>query len=160
MPVHYKGSPETTLALDTYIKLTRANSAFEARLLAHGDLGNITISQFGVLEALHHLGAQCQGAISQKLLKSTGNMTLVIDNLEKQGLVRRNRSLEDRRQVMIELMPQGEELIKEMFPRHAAAITQEMSVLSIDEQRILGRLLRKLGLGLCEKAGQAQNSDC
>lgn len=147
MPTHYKGSPETTLALDTYIKLTRANSAFEARLLAHGDLGNLTITQFGVLEALFHLGPQCQGVISQKLLKSTGNMTLVIDNLEKLGLVRRNRTLEDRRQVLIELTAQGEALIKTIFPRQAEAIRQEMSVLSLEEQQALGRLLRKLGQG-------------
>jgi MarR family transcriptional regulator, 2-MHQ and catechol-resistance regulon repressor len=87
MPTHYNGSPEIRLALDTYIKLTRANSAFEARMLSHGDLGHLTISQFGVLEVLYHLGPQCQGALSQKLLKSTGNMTLVLDNLEKRKLV-------------------------------------------------------------------------
>jgi MarR family transcriptional regulator, 2-MHQ and catechol-resistance regulon repressor len=151
MPTHYKGTPEITLALDTYIKLTRANSAFEARLLAHGDLGDLTISQFGVLEVLYHLGPQCQGAISQKLLKSTGNMTLVLDNLEKRKLVRRTRSLEDRRMVLIDLTPQGRELIETVFPKHAAAIAEEMRVLSPQEQSELGRLLRKLGLGLCEK---------
>jgi len=150
VPTHYQGPPETVLALDTYIKLTRAHSALEARLLAHGDLGNITITQFGVLEVLYHLGPQCQGTISQKLLKSTGNMTLVIDNLEKAGFVRRKRSLEDRRQVLIQLTPEGEELIKTIFPRQAAAITQEMSVLSVEEQKELGRLLRKLGLGIRE----------
>jgi MarR family 2-MHQ and catechol resistance regulon transcriptional repressor len=155
MPTHYKGAPETVLALETYIKLTRAHSAFEARLLGRGELGTVTISQFGVLEVLHHLGPQCQGTISQKLLKSTGNMTLVIDNLEKHGLVRRNRSQEDRRQVLIELTPLGKELIEKIFPLHATAITEEMSVLTPEEQAELGRLLRKLGLGLSEKAGQS-----
>jgi MarR family transcriptional regulator, 2-MHQ and catechol-resistance regulon repressor len=151
MPTHYKGSPETTLALDTYIKLTRANSAFEARVLSHGGLGDLTISQFGVLEVLLHLGPQCQGAISQKLLKSTGNMTLVLDNLEKRNLVRRIRSLEDRRMVHIELTPQGKELIESIFPQHARAVAEEMSVLTREEQVELSNLLRKLGLGLREK---------
>jgi MarR family transcriptional regulator, 2-MHQ and catechol-resistance regulon repressor len=155
MPTHYNGSPEVRLALDTYIKLTRANSAFEARMLSHGDLGNLTISQFGVLEVLYHLGPQCQGALSQKLLKSTGNMTLVLDNLEKRKLVRRNRNLEDRRLVQIELTPQGKEVIEDIFPKHAAAIAEEMRVLTPEEQTELGRLLRKLGLGLCEKAHSA-----
>jgi MarR family transcriptional regulator, 2-MHQ and catechol-resistance regulon repressor len=152
MPTHYKGSPDTTLALDTYIKLTRANSAFEARVLSHGGLGDLTISQFGVLEVLLHLGSQCQGTISQKLLKSTGNMTLVIDNLEKRNLVRRIRSIEDRRMVLIELTPQGKELIESVFPQHANAIAEEMSVLTHEEQAELGHLLRKLGLGQRENA--------
>jgi MarR family transcriptional regulator, 2-MHQ and catechol-resistance regulon repressor len=147
LPTHFKGTPEKTLALDTYIKLTRAASAFEARLLSHGVTGDLTISQFGVLEVLHHLGPQCQGVISQKLLKSTGNMTLVLDNLEKRNLVRRTRSQEDRRMVLIELTLQGKELIETVFPQHAAAIEEEMRVLSPEEQLELGRLLRKLGCG-------------
>ncbi|MEN4098846.1 MAG: hypothetical protein ROW52_02905, partial [Anaerolineaceae bacterium] len=58
-----------------------------------------------------------------------------------------NRTLEDRRQVLIELTAQGEALIKTIFPRQAEAIRQEMSVLSLEEQQALGRLLRKLGQG-------------
>ena len=33
MPTHYKGDPKSVLALDTYIKFTRAANAFESRLL-------------------------------------------------------------------------------------------------------------------------------
>ena len=147
MPTHYKGTSKETLALDTMIKFTRAASSFEARMLAHGSLGDLTISQFGVLEVLHHLGPVCQGTLSQKMLKSTGNMTLVLDNLEKHGLVRRVRSLEDRRMVMIELTPAGEERISRIMPEHVAVIVDEMSILSPEEQAELGRLSKKLGLG-------------
>jgi MarR family transcriptional regulator, 2-MHQ and catechol-resistance regulon repressor len=145
MPTHYKGSPEQNLALDTFIKLTRANSAFEDRMLSHGTLGGLTLSQFGVLEALYHLGSMCPGALSGKLLRSTGNMTLVIDNLEKRGLVRRVRSEEDRRMVTIEMTPLGKETIEGVLPNHIQVITDEMSVLTTEEQRELGRLCKKLG---------------
>lgn len=147
MPTHYQGKPEEVLALDTYIKLTRANSAFEARVLSHGTYGHLTNSQFAVLEALYHLGPLCQGALSGKLLTSTGNMTLVLDNLEKRGLVRRVRTLEDRRMVRIELTSKGAEVIEGIFPQHVRVIVEEMSALTADEQRELGRLLRKLGKG-------------
>jgi MarR family 2-MHQ and catechol resistance regulon transcriptional repressor len=147
MPTHYQGKPEEVLALDTYIKLNRATSAFEARMLRHDTLEELTLSQFGVLEALHHMGSLCQGVLSQKLLTSTGNMTLVLDNLEKRGLVRRVRSVEDRRMIKIELTALGEETIARIFPLHVQAITQEMSVLTPAEQNELGRLLRKLGRG-------------
>ena len=147
MPTHYEGKPEEILALDTLIKLTRANLALEARMSERGTIGSLTTSQFGVLETLYHLGPLCQGELSRKQLKSTGNMTLVLDNLEKRNLVRRVRSVQDRRMVLIELLPAGRALIEEIFPAHAAAVTEEMSVLTAKEQVELGRLLRKLGRG-------------
>src|SRR4051812_47595819 len=122
MPTHYNGKPEEVLALDTYIKLSRAISSFEKRILSHGTQEALTPSQFGVLEALYHLGPLCQGEVSRKLLTSTGNMTLVLDNLEKLGLVRRIRSAEDRRMVSIELTSKGQQLIEEIFPRHVQAV--------------------------------------
>lgn len=147
MPTHYKGPPQTTLALDTYIKLTRASESFTSRVLSHGALEDLTTTQFGVLETLYHLGPMCQGSLSQKLLKSTGNMTLVIDNLEKHGLVQRVRSSEDRRMITIELTAAGRETIERVFPIHAEHIREEMSVLTPEEQAELGRLCRKLGIG-------------
>lgn len=147
MPTHYKGKPEEILALDTFIKLNRATSSFETRMLAHCTLGKLTLSQFGVLEALYHLGPLCQGQLSQKLLKSTGNMTMVVDNLEKTGLVKRVRSTEDRRMIRIELTQAGKTLIENVLPGHVATIAAEMSVLTPEEQATLGELCRKLGKG-------------
>jgi MarR family 2-MHQ and catechol resistance regulon transcriptional repressor len=147
MPTHYKGTPEEKLALDTYIKLNRATNSFENRMLSRGTLEKLTISQFGVLEALYHLGPLCQGQLSKKLLRSTGNMTMVVDNLEKGGLVQRVRSVQDRRMISIELTPAGKEMIERVLPAHVSVILAEMSVLSPSEQLLLGKLLRKLGLG-------------
>src|SRR5512146_3234858 len=97
MPTHFKGNPEQILALDTYIKFTRAANSLDSRLARTEALKNITASQFGVLEALLHLGPMSQSEIGGKLLKSGGNITLVIDNLEKCGLVLRKTGLKDRR---------------------------------------------------------------
>jgi MarR family 2-MHQ and catechol resistance regulon transcriptional repressor len=150
MPTHYKGDPKTVLALDTIIKFTRASSALEHRLLQHNALGQLTLTQFGVLETLYHLGPLCQGEISAKLLKSTGNVTLVLDNLEKVGLIVRTRDTQDRRKVILSLTSKGEDLISQVFPLQAEVIAQELSVLEPDEQRQLGQLCKKLGKGLEE----------
>ncbi len=147
MATHFKGTAAQILALDTFIKLTRACSSFESRMLSHNTLGGLTLSQFGVLEILYHLGPVCQGTLSQKLLKSTGNMTLVLDNLEKHALVRRVRSEEDRRMVMIELTAAGEALIASVFPQHVNAIVEEMKFLTPEEQKTFGQLCKKLGRG-------------
>lgn len=145
MPTHYSGTPEERLALNTFIKLTRSVEALMTRLTQHGTLGDLTISQFGVLEALYHLGPMCQNELAGKILKSSGNMTLVIDNLEKHGLVQRQRNTDDRRMVTVNLTQAGRELIAAVLPDHIAAIQQEMGVLSAQEQQALGDLCRKLG---------------
>ena len=111
MPTHYRGTPEEVLALNTFIKLTRAADSLMARLAQRGTLCELTPSQFGVLESLYHLGPMSQGEISVKILRSTGNMTLVLDNLEKRGWVRRERDANDRRKVNISLTEEGREVI-------------------------------------------------
>jgi MarR family 2-MHQ and catechol resistance regulon transcriptional repressor len=145
MSTHYHGTPEEVRALDTWIKFTRAVDSFGSRLAGRGTCSEVTVTQFGVLEALHHLGPLRQGEIGAKLLRSGGNITLVVDNLEARGLVQRTRSAHDRRVVTVSLTEAGEALIAEMFPKHVRAIVEEMSVLTADEQETLGRLCRKLG---------------
>ena len=159
MPTHYSGSPEERLALNTFIKLTRSVEALMTRLAQHGTLGDLTVSQFGVLEALYHLGPMCQNELAGKILKSSGNMTLVIDNLEKHGLVQRQRNTDDRRMVTVSLTQAGQELISAVLPGHVAAIQREMSILSPREQQELGDLCRKLGKadpGLVAQSSLAQ----
>ena len=141
----YRGTGAERLALSTYLKLTRASETLWNRLAPGLQRHDLTPSQFGVLEALHHLGPMHQCELGERILKSSGNMTLVIDNLERRGLVRRERSAEDRRFIRVHLTDEGEQLIRRVFPVHADAITRELAVLTQDEQRALGTLCRKLG---------------
>lgn len=134
------------IALNTYTKLVRAAESVTNRISRNMSAAGLTISQFGVLEALHHKGALCQRDIAAKILKSTGNITLVIDNLEKQELVKRERSSEDRRYLTVRLTGKGEAIISSVFAEVEAAITAEMGVLTVDEQETLGRLCKKIGL--------------
>ena len=146
MPNKYQGPPEEALALSTYVKLTRATSALYNRLADRSSIEDLTPTQFGVLETLYHLGPLCQHEIGGRLLKSGGNMTMVIDNLEKRDFVRRDRNPEDRREIIVSLTDLGSETIVRIFPNHAEAIRDEMSILTADEQHALGNLCRKLGL--------------
>ena len=147
MPTHHKGDPGQVLALNTYIKFTRSVDSLLTRLSQRQTIGDLTESQFGVLEAIYHLGPMCQNVLAEKILKSSGNMTLVIDNLEKKRLVKRRRSTEDRRMVVVSLTGDGQELIERILPGHIEAITEEMNVLTAEEQENLGELCRTLGKG-------------
>ena len=146
MATKYQGSEKEIRALDSYIKLVRATEAVNARTSQNFTAAGLTISQFGVLEALLHGGSLCQRDIAKKILKSTGNITMVIDNLEKRRLVKRERDADDRRFITIHLTDAGRELITSIFPQQVAAILAEMELLTDEEQDELGRLCRKLGL--------------
>ena len=139
------------LALRTYVKLMRAAESITARIHKHLVSEGLTLSQFAVLEALYHLGPLYQTEIGKKLLRTSGNITMVIDNLEKRGYVKRERKKEDRRFMMVRLTAEGFERISKLFPNHAAVIAREMSVLSESEQDTLAQLCKKLGLKKKEK---------
>ena len=133
-------------ALDAYIKLQRGAETALARTTGHLVGCGLTVSQFGVLEALYHLGVLCQRELAGKLLRSTGNVSIVLKNLESRGLVSRERDPGDNRFMRVRITEAGRELLQDVFPRHVHGIVAEMGILTATEQVELARLCRKLGL--------------
>jgi len=134
-----------------WVKLARASSTFgklTARQIASFGL---TEPQFGVLEVLGHLGPLTLTELSRKRLVSGGNITCVVDNLEKEGLVLRTPSPSDRRATVLRLTERGSALFDRIFPEHAEQVALFASVLDEGEQHALAGLLKKLGLGLKER---------
>jgi MarR family 2-MHQ and catechol resistance regulon transcriptional repressor len=148
MGTHHAGTATEISALDTYIKLSRAADAVTHHINAHLHDHGLTVSQFGVLEALYHLGPMQTGEVGQKILKSSGNMTLVIDNLMKRGYVTRRRREDDRRCIDIHLTESGRALIAAIWPQHVAGVVDTFAALSPEEQGQLAALCRKLGLAV------------
>src|SRR6056297_4303318 len=107
MGTHYQGSEREEKTLNAFIKLMRATDSLNNRLNRQLSDAGLTVSQFGVLEALLHLGPLNQKALGEKLLKSGGNITLVIDNLEKCNFVQRHQDSSDRRAMLIHLTEKG-----------------------------------------------------
>jgi MarR family 2-MHQ and catechol resistance regulon transcriptional repressor len=145
MGTNYKGTEIEIRALNAYINLIRAAESITSRLSRFLTANGLSTGQLGVLEALFHLGPMCQRELALKHLKSSGNITMVIDNLEKKELVERKRGVEDRRFITVHLTKEGRKLISEIFPRHVSAIVDEMKTLTDSEQEELRRLCRKLG---------------
>jgi MarR family 2-MHQ and catechol resistance regulon transcriptional repressor len=146
MGSHHHGPKAEVAALDAYIKLMRAAESVTAR--AHLVLPDgVTITQFAALEALYHRGPLFQSELAAKLLKSGGNLTLVVANLERDGLVTRERTAADRRFVKVTLTPKGRRFIGTLFPKIAANLVRELAVLTPREQAALARLSKKVGLG-------------
>lgn len=145
MPTKYRGAQDEVRALNALINLMRAADALSASLQRRMAPLGLTGSQFGVLEALLHLGPSCQGDLAGKLLRSCGSVTSVVDGLQRKGLVARRRDGSDKRFVTVALTPKGAKLIGGIFPAHAKAVAGRFAALTAPEQEELRRLCRKLG---------------
>lgn len=146
MGTHFKGQEEQRLALDTMIKMVRATETLLGETKNVFSEADLSESQFGVLEALLHLGPMSQNQLAKKILKSKGNMTLVIGNLKKRKLIICTPQVGDKRFLLIQLSKEGKALIQKLFPAHATIVAKVLSALSKEEQMSLGALCKKLGL--------------
>jgi MarR family 2-MHQ and catechol resistance regulon transcriptional repressor len=142
-----KANSSQKRALNAYVKLARAANTAMAYARVGLEDADLTLSQFAVLEALYHLGPLNLGDLARRILTSSGNLTLVIDNLEKRGLAKRRQQGTDKRFIKASITPAGRKLIARIFPHHSRRIVDIMARLSSAEQEQLGRLCRKLGTG-------------
>jgi MarR family transcriptional regulator, 2-MHQ and catechol-resistance regulon repressor len=145
MSRHFHGTPRQERALSAYVKLLRASDTLHAEAMRSLADEGLSPSQFGVLEALYHIGPMCLTDLAHKILKTSGNLTLVVGNLEKRGLVTRQQQSHDRRFVSVAITEKGRKLMARIFPAHLEQIVEFMERLSPAQQDELGRLCRQLG---------------
>jgi MarR family transcriptional regulator, 2-MHQ and catechol-resistance regulon repressor len=117
---HFHSNPRQERALDAYVKLLRATDTVDSFLMSQLESAGVTPSQFGVLEALYHIGPLCLGELARKLLA-------------------------DKRFYLVSITEKGRKLIAQVFPQHVERIVAAMSALSPGEQKALAALSRKLG---------------
>lgn len=132
------------LNLKLLIALTRSTQSVQKREQRTIKEGGLTVSQFAVLEILYHKGDLRICEILEKALATGGNMTVVIDNLVKQDLVRRCNDPKDRRVNLISITEKGRQLISDIFPTHVENINEIFSVLTLEEKNDLIKILKRL----------------
>jgi len=138
-------SQETDRALKLWVVLSRAHAAVAEHSQADIARSGLTPMEFGIMEALHHKGPMLLGEVQKKILVTSGGVTYLVDRLAAKGLVERRRCDRDRRAYYAALTPEGEALIREIFPRHAEAIRRAMEGLTEPEKDLAIDLMRTLG---------------
>lgn len=134
---------ENKLTLTTLITFTRAEHTIHKKELETIKKSGLTIAQFGVLEALYNKGDLRISEIMEKILTTSGNITVVIKNLEKDGLVKRNLDPKDKRATIISITDEGKKIIEEILPSHLENIVDIFSVLTDEEKLMLRNILKK-----------------
>lgn len=130
--------------VDAYVRLVRTADRVFADVSRGLVEHNLTASQFSALKALRLKGPMQQKDVASSILKSTGNVTLVIDNLERRGLVLRTRGVSDRRVFDVALTDLGRELFDSIYDAHLDRIRQSMGSLDSNDCESLIQLLERL----------------
>ena len=151
-------SEEEEKALRLWISLARCYVTFSRAVACKVAEYDLTAPQFGVLEALYHLGPLSLGELAEKLLVTGGNVTYVMDRLESQDLVARERSGDDRRVVRAHLTTKGRATIDGVFPGHVDFVRGLVTGLDGGDQDTLRDLLKRLGKGIA--GGPHRGGDC
>ena len=138
-PVIYNES-----AVSAYVSLVRTAEALHARVSQGLVDEGLTASQFSTLKVLRLRGPLAQKEIAKHLLKTGGNITLVVDNLVRRKLVRRGEDPNDRRIALVEMTPLGEATFDRIYPPHLDRIYEAMSGLGLAQLDQLRELLASL----------------
>lgn len=126
------------------IALSRSLQAIHKQSEALFRRNNLTMAQFAVLEALLHKGDLTVQQLIDAVLSSSGNMTVVIRNLERQGWVRRMKNPVDSRSFLICLTETGKALIRPVFTAHMDLVEEALGPLCPEEKETIIRILKKL----------------
>ena len=137
-------------SLKLWVVLARAQAAIARHVEADIARHDITVTEFGILEVLHHKGPLLLGEIQKKILVTSGGITYLVDRLAEKGLVKRQECPGDRRARYAVLTPAGTALIRGIFPAHSKVIAKAVAGLSASERATATKLLRKLGLAAAE----------
>lgn len=114
-----------------------------------------TLPRFDLMAQLYrHPEGLRMGEISQLLMVTSGNITGITDQLEKEGFVERVTDPNDRRVWKVHLTQAGHIAFQDMAGLHEAWINDLIGGLTPDEQQQFYDLLQKLRQSLQEKMPQ------
>ena len=133
---------DTLLDLKTIIVLYKAERTIrnlEAQIFKKH---NLTPTQFSVLETLYSKGELRIQDLIDSMLATSGNMTVVIKNMERDGWISRSCVPNDRRSFLIQLTDQGQKKIEAVLPDHMANISHMTALLSQNDKEDLVRILK------------------
>ena len=134
----------TDKSMQTWMQIVRAFTKIRTKELKYINACGLSMNQFEVLEVLYHRGDLAVGAITKLIMSTPGNVTVVVKNLTRDGLVQTMPSSEDSRVRIVSITESGKAIIAGMFTQHSANLKSYFDVLSDEEMVIVYDLLRKL----------------
>jgi len=103
---------------------------------------DITLPRFDLMAQLErHPDGLSMGELSRRMMVTGGNITTIVDQLEKEKLVLRVVGVNDRRSFTVKLTQAGKDAFTDMAIAHEAWVADMFEGLSVDQQSQLYTLL-------------------
>ena len=118
---------------------------------ANGPHVGLNMQELRVVEFLGIEGPRMMRELAEHLAVAVNSMTSIVDSVESKGLVRRQRSEEDRRVIRVELTDAGREIYQSLVEVNLRLFRTMLGALTEDEQEIFMVLFRKIA-----RAGRSQ----
>ncbi|MGS2778628.1 MarR family winged helix-turn-helix transcriptional regulator [Robertmurraya sp. GLU-23] len=142
-----QGDEQSQLDLKLIRVWLKSSKAITENILKVIESHNLNRENFMTLELLYSKGPHPVQKISETLSIPSGSITYVVDKLEKKGLVERQPNPNDRRASNVVITEKGRALFDEIFPKHVATISENLSFVTNEEKEQLIYLLKKIGMG-------------
>src|SRR5262245_3967497 len=132
-------SPEQEAHLNIERTAAVLSHAFADALKEHG----ITPTQYNVLRILRGAGKDglCRNEVRDRMVAQVPDVTRLLDRLEDAGLIERERSTEDRRQVATRITQKGLDLLGQLDEPVAAMHKRALGHMSQEQLKALTELL-------------------
>ncbi len=140
-PVSPDLKSEVDQVLEAVIYLYTESRRITKELARRADL---TGPQLTVLKLLEQFGGLSLSGLSERIRAQNSTVTGIIDRMEREALVVRERSKEDRRVVYIRLTDKGRELAREIPVEPMEIFRSALESLTADDMRTLLRVMTKL----------------
>ena len=134
---------DKNMAVKGMVVMRKAFRTIDAKVSETFKEFGLTPTQFGVMDVLNAKGRMKIGELIDRMLATSGNMTVVIKNMEKKGWLTREACPTDKRAFEVDLTDEGRRIIQAAIPPHQRAIEKTFSVLSPEEQEQLVELMKK-----------------
>lgn len=134
---------EKNSSIHTHIVFKKAERVVAANVGKSIREAGLTTAQFAVLDVLYTKGEMRICQLMQKMLATSGNMTVVIKNMQRDELLYRNRDVEDKRAFVVGLTEKGRKLFEKILPEHRKEIEEAYSDFTDNEKEVLISILKK-----------------
>ena len=104
---------------------------------------NLTLGQFAVMEALYSKGRLSTGEVMEKILSTSGNIPVIVKNLEKDGFITRKQDESDKRRFILDLTDKGKDLMDEIVPENLKFMDELISLWDDEDKKELIILMNK-----------------
>ena len=145
-----KKQPFDSIEQEATLNLFRSSDFLQAEFQRLFSEYGISSPQFNVLRILRGLGgdgASCQ-EIADQMITRTPDITRLVDRLEQAGFVQRGRTAEDRRLVLVRILPAGLELLTRLDTPVLELHKKTLAHLNYEELTQLNNLLVKVRQGI------------